>query len=189
VKRSAPQRAALVDIRWGAPQLLLSLGVFLVALIYLFSVLLASPVSVAPWVELMTEPQQVQLEVAYAVVDVRGLERPAFAVRTLPLETLSDELRVNASLEALVEELQALGVWPDALRPPRAILLEVDRRRVVVVDVPPLPAGVQVGVSEELAVLRSLSATVRAAVASAELRLTVQGEEALTLWGSVALPR
>lgn len=182
-------RNPLAGVRWSSPQLLLALGLVLLAMVQLVAALWGTRTSAPSAVEWVREEQRVAVEVPFVVVDVRGLERPAFAVRELVAGNLNDERRLNAALAALVVELQSAGVWPAELAAPLALLFEVDRRRIAVVDVPPLPASVRVGVGEEWAALRSLLATVRAVAAPAEVRFTVGGEETLTLWGSVALPR
>jgi hypothetical protein len=95
--------------------------------------------------------------------------------------------RLTAALTALRDDLLESGVWPREVEAPVGFVIELDRRRVAVVDVGALPARLVVDVADELASVRSLVATARLAASADEVRITVAGEERPSLWGRVAL--
>ena len=174
--------------RWAVPQLLIAGFVLVLAVTYALTGGQARP---APPPSMgagdATSPQAV-VEVRFVVVDAQGLERPGFA--DVPLVGVDDaSARLTAALGALRDDLIARGVWPAAVAAPAGFVIDLDRRRVAVVDMPAPPADLQVDVARELAVVRSVVATARGAVAADEVRVTVAGEERPSLWGKVALPR
>lgn len=129
------------------------------------------------------------LEAAYLVVDALGLERPGFAEVTALPAANDESTRLSASLSALRDDLVAAGVWPAALPAARAVVIEVDRRRLALIDVPELPPGMRASIADELVVVRSLVATAERTAAADEVRITVAGAERDSLWGAVALRR
>ncbi len=121
-------------------------------------------------------------DAAIVVVDREGLSR------TVVVEVRSSdafEARLAAALAALRGTLIEAGIWPERVAAPTVLSYELQRRRVVVVDVPGLEGG-GVDVLRELAVLRSLEETAFAHGAD-EVRVVVDGAPATTLWGQVAL--
>ena len=173
---------------WGSPQVLLA------ALAFVFAVGFAvtgagSRVPPPPSLAGTDVAPPVRTEeVRYVVVDARGLERPGFADVPLPAGVDDANARLTAALDALRADLLALGVWPEVVPAPAGFVVQLDRRRLAVVDVPPITPGTTVDVGRELTVVRSLVATARAAAAADEVRVTVGGEERLSLWGKVAAP-
>jgi len=129
----------------------------------------------------------VVVEVRFVVVDARGLERPGYADVALS-EAEDSSARLTAALGALRDDLLASGLWPAGVDAATGFVIELDRRRLAVLDVPELPSGTRIGVDDELAVMRSLVATARAAANADEVRITVAGEERPSLWGKVAPP-
>jgi hypothetical protein len=127
-------------------------------------------------------------EVRYVVVDERALERPGYADVALDDRPAPADL-LTAALSALRDDLRAAGIWPDGVPAPSGHVIDLDRRRVAVIDVAPLPVGGRIDVARELSVVRSLLATARATVAGADVVVTVAGAETPSLWGAVALPR
>jgi hypothetical protein len=186
--RRAIARRPLDDVRWASPQLLLTGFLFVVALAY---ALTGSPQRLAPSPPLAVDPARPDLrpvEVRYVVVDALGLERPGYADVGLPPHAVDDpNARLTAALSALHVDLRATGAWPEAVGPPAGFVLELDRRRLAVVDVSAVPADVGVDVADEWAAVRSLVATARAAVAADEVIITVDGQERPSMWGRVAL--
>lgn len=172
---------------WAAPQLLIAAFALLLAVAF---ALTGGAPRVAPPPPLGggdAPGPPVVVEVRFVVVDARGLERPGFADVTL---TGADDpsARLTAALGALRDDLLANGVWPADVDAATGFVIELDRRRLAVVDVPALPVGLRIDVDDELAVMRSLVATARAAVTADEVRITVAGEERPSLWGKVAPP-
>ena len=173
--------------RWAAPQLLIAGFALVLAVTYALTGGQARPAP-PPSMGTSDTPPQVVVEVRFVVVDAQGLERPGFA--DVPLTGVDDaSARLTAALGALREDLIARGVWPATVAAPAGFVIDLDRRRVAVVDMPEPPADLQVDVDRELAVVRSVVATARGAVAADEVRVTVAGEERPSLWGKVALPR
>ena len=174
---------------WGSPQLLLAgLGLVL-ALVYAAT---AGGPRVGPPPALPggdATPVARQLEVRYVVVDALGLERPGFADIELPPGADDASARLTAALGALRDDLVGMGAWPEAIGAPVGFVVDLDRRRLAVVDVEPAPPGVTLDVGSELTAVRSLFATARAAAAADDVRITVGGEERPSLWGKVAPPR
>lgn len=108
--------------------------------------------------------------------------------RTVDIEVTSREAfedRLAAALAVLRSTLIEDGAWPRQVGAPTVLAYEVQRRRVVVIDVPPLQ-GVGPDVLAELATLRSLEETAFAHGAD-EVTVVVDGAPAATLWGQVAL--
>lgn len=177
----------LDGVRWASPQLLLTGFLFVMALAYAVS---GAPQRPAPPPALVVGPEQPDLrplEVRYVVVDAMGLERPGYADVGLPQRAVDDPSgRLTAALAALHTDLTATGSWPDGVGAPAGFVVELDRRRLAVVDVAAVPAGVSVDVADEWAALRSLVATARAAVAADEVIVTVDGQERPSMWGRVA---
>jgi hypothetical protein len=185
------RRAVLrwLDVRWASPQVLLTAFLFLMALGYALSGapqrLVAPPPPLAVDAAL---PDLRPVEVRYVVVDAMGLERPGYADVGLPQRAVDDPSgRLTAALAALHTDLTEAGGWPPAVAAPVGFVIELDRRRLAVVDVAAAPADVNVDVADELAAVRSLVATARAAVAADEVIITVDGQERPSLWGRVAL--
>ena len=171
-----------------SPQFLLALFAFVTAAVaYLVSVPTPPP---PPPPLASSEPTApvTSAEVRYVVVDERALERPGYADVALPDRPTPGDF-LTAALAALRADLVASGVWPEAVPPPIGHVIDLDRRRLAVVDVAPRPSDVRVDVAGELSAVRSLLATARAAVPGAEVVVTVAGVETASLWGSVALPR
>jgi hypothetical protein len=176
-------------VRWASPQLLLAGFLFVVALGYsVTGGALRSVPAPPPLVVDLGPPDLRPVEVRYVVVDVYGLERPGYADVGLPQRLADDpNARLGAALAALRADLAELGVWPAAVGVPVGFFIELDRRRIAVVDVAAVPPGSPVDVAVEWAAVRSLVATARLAVAADEVRITVGGEERPSLWGRVAL--
>jgi hypothetical protein len=173
--------------RWAAPQLLIAGFALVLAVTYALTGGQPRPAT-PPSMGTGDTPPQVVVEVRFVVVDAQGLERPGFA--DVPLTGGDDaSARLTAALGALREDLIARGVWPATVAAPAGFVIDLDRRRVAVVDMPAPPADLQIDVARELAVVRSVVATARGAVAADEVRVTVAGEERPSLWGKVALPR
>ncbi len=108
--------------------------------------------------------------------------------RTVDVEVTSPDAfedRLAAALAVLRTTLVEDGVWPQQVGAPTVLGYEVQRRRVVVVDVPPLQ-GRGPDVLAELATLRSIEETAFAHGAD-EVTVVVDGAPAATLWGQVAL--
>jgi len=108
--------------------------------------------------------------------------------RTVDVEVTSPDAfedRLAAALAVLRTTLLEEGVWPQQVGAPMVLGYEVQRRRVVVIDVPSLQGG-GLDVLAELAALRSLEETAFAHGAD-EVRVVVDGAPAATLWGQVAL--
>lgn len=175
-------------VMWGSPQVLLAALAFVLAVGFAVT---GAGSRVPPPPSLagtdVALPVRTE-EVRYVVVDARGLERPGFADVDLPAGVDDANARLTAALDALRTDLQALGVWPEAVPAPAGFVVQLDRLRLAVVDVPPITPGTTVDVGRELTVVRSLVATARAAAAADEVRVTVGGEERLSLWGKVAAP-
>jgi hypothetical protein len=172
---------------WAAPQLLIA--VFALLLAVAFALTGGTPrVEPPPPVGGGDPPRPpVEVEVRFVVVDAQGLERPGFA--DVALAGADDaSARLTAALGALREDLLARGVWPADVGAATGFVVELDRRRLAVVDVPEAPPGARLDVDDELALMRSLVATARAAVEADEVRITVAGEERPSLWGKVAPP-
>ena len=172
---------------WAAPQVLIAIFALLLAVA--FAVTGGAPrIEPPPPLGGGDAPQPpVEVEVRYVVVDARGLERPGFADVAL---TGADDgsARLTAALAALRDDLLAGGAWPADVDAATGFVIELGRVRLAVVDVPAVPDDVRVDVDDELAVMRSLVATARAAVEADEVRITVAGEERPSLWGKVAPP-
>lgn len=127
------------------------------------------------------------VEVRFVVVDALGLERPGFA--DVALADVDDaSARLTAALGALRDDLLAGGIWPAGADAATGFVIELGRRRIAVVDVPALPVGATIDVADELAIVRSLVATARAAATADEVRITVAGEERPSVWGRIAPP-
>jgi hypothetical protein len=178
-----------LDVRWASPHLLLAGFLFALALAYAWSGAPQRGVPAPPPLALdPAQPDLLPVEVRYVVVDAMGLERPGYADVGLPPRAVDDPSgRLSAALAALHGDLTEMGAWPAAVGAPVGFVVELDRRRLAVVDVAAAPAGVSVDVAVEWAVVRSLVATARAAVGADEVRITVAGEERPSLWGRVAL--
>jgi len=172
---------------WAAPQLLIAAFVLLLAVA--FALTGGAPrVEPPPAVAGGGSPRPpVVVEVRFVVVDARGLERPGYADVALS-EAEDSSARLTAALGALRDDLLASGLWPAGVDAATGFVIELDRRRLAVLDVPELPSGTRIGVDDELAVMRSLVATARAAANADEVRITVAGEERPSLWGKVAPP-
>jgi hypothetical protein len=128
-------------------------------------------------------------EVRFVVVDEAGLERPGYAEVAVPRERADDvATRLVAALAALRADRLERGAWPPSVPAPDAFVYELERRTVAVVDVAAPAVGDGVAVAQELAVLRSIVATARAEAAADDVRITVAGAPAPSLWGHVALP-
>jgi hypothetical protein len=194
VKRTAPPhaRAGLRGgARWGgvtSPQFLIAAFAFIAALAaYVTSA--PTPRPPPPLLDfVLTPPARDVREVRYVVVDARGLERPGYADAAPPLDRPPAAALLTASLAALHADLAAAGIWPAGVAAPTAHVIERDRRPLALIDVPPASLGPPIEVAHELTALRSLTATARAAVPTADVRITVGGRESATLWGTVALP-
>jgi hypothetical protein len=176
-------------VRWASPQLLLAGFLFLLSLGYAVTGGALRSMPAPPALVVDMGPAQLRtVEVRYVVVDVLGLERPGYADVGLPQRLADDpSARLSAALAALRTDLVEIGVWPAAVGAPVGFFVELDRRRLAVVDVAAIPPGGAVDVAVEWAAVRSLVATARLAVAADEVRITVGGEERPTLWGRVAL--
>lgn len=172
---------------WAAPQLLIAAFVLLLAVAFAVTGGAPRVEPPPPVVGGDAHRPPVEVEVRFVVVDARGLERPGFA--DVALAGADDpSVRLTATLGALRDDLLASGVWPADVDAATGFVIELDRRRLAVVDVPAAPAGLRIDVDDELAVMRSLVATARAAVTADEVRITVAGEERPSLWGKVAPP-
>lgn len=173
---------------WAVPQVLLPAVAFVVAA--LFAAATAFGPSVPPPPPLPgtgAVAARAIREVRYVIVDELGLERPAFAEVELPVAAADDPgARLTAALALLRDERVAAGAWPPSVPAPSAFVFELDRRRVAVVDVgrpdPLDPPTVAV----EHAALRSLVATARAEAGADDVRITVAGAPAASLWGHVS---
>lgn len=130
-----------------------------------------------------TAPPLPEQDVRLVIVDAGGLERS----RTLSLAVpQGDSQRLAAVLVALRGELVQAGVWPADLPAPRVFVDTFERQKVAIIDMlVPLPVGVSV--AQELAMLRSMTAT---AVANgvASVRYLRDGQPATTLLEHVAVP-
>ena len=178
----------LDGVRWASPHLLLAGFLFVAALAYALSGATQRPEPPPPLDVDLAQPDLLPLEVRYVVVDAMGLERPGYADVGLPPRAVDDPSgRLTAALAALHTDLAATGSWPTEIGAPAGFVVELDRRRLAVVDVAAAPAGVSVDVAEEWAAVRSLVATARAAVAADEVIITVDGQERPSMWGRVAL--
>ena len=175
------------SVRWASPQVLLPLFALVWGLGYWLSAGVERIPTPLPLVELPAEGPPRTTEAAYLVVDALGLERPGYALVTVPSGANEESARLGASLLGLRDDLVAAGVWPASLPAARAAVIEVDRRRLALIDVPALPAGTRVSVAAELMVVRSLRATAERVARADEVRMTVAGEETPSLWGAVAL--
>jgi len=177
------------EVAWASPQLLL--GAFLVVLAAAYALSGRPPANVGPPPAVAVDPGAApmrQVEVRYVVVDALGLERPGFEDAALPAAAAADpSAQLEAALTALRRDLLASGLWPEAIPAAAGYVVDLDRRRIAIVDVPAAPSDLRIDVAAELAVLRSLVATARLAVAAAEVRVTVGGEERASLWGRVAI--
>lgn len=129
------------------------------------------------------EQEPVAQDVRIVTVDEDGLER----IRTVNLALPAGaSQRLAAVLAALRDELVQEGIWPSDLPAPRVFVETRDRRTVAVIDMA-VPAGSAVSVSQELALLRSLTATAEAGGAL-DVRFLRNGEPAGTLLEHVAVP-
>ncbi len=177
------------EVAWASPQLLL--GTFLVVLAAAYALTGTAPAAVGPPPAVAVDPDGVptrRVEVRYVVVDALGLERPGFDDAALPTGSADDAgALLGAALAALRRDLVASGSWPAAVPTATGFVVDLDRGRIAVVDVPAAPSDLRVDVAAELAVLRSLVATARLAVAADDVRVTVAGEERPSLWGRVAI--
>lgn len=125
----------------------------------------------------------VRSDVPIVVVDRGGLERTLL----VEVEAIDAELpRLEAALSAMREALLDAGDWPASVPAPRVYDYEVQRRRVVVIDVADLARGDHIGVLASVAALRSLRETAFAHGAD-EVEVVVDGEASVSLWGQVAL--
>ena len=172
---------------WAAPQLLLASFALILAAAFAVTGGASRPAAPPPVIAGDAPTPATTVEVRFVVLDARGLERPGFADVALA-DPDDPSARLTAALGALRDDLLAAGVWPTGVEAAAGFVLELGRDRTAVVDVPALPTGVRIDVDDELAVVRSLVATARAAVAADEVRLTVAGEERPSLWGRVAPP-
>lgn len=183
---------------WGAPQVLLAVFALVLGGIYALSARPVPSIGPAPG-PLLGEDGEAALrmvEVRYLVVDQEGLERPGFAdVPMTELAAQDPTELLNASLAALRADLLSQGAWPVVVPDPKGYVLLLDRRRVAVVDLSSGaapgagPARPLTSVAVELGAVRSLIATALIAVDAAEVRITVDGVQAESLWGNVALPQ
>ncbi len=182
---------------WGAPQVLLTVFALVVAILYAIGGR-SLPTAPAPGPLLGEEGAATSLvEIRYVVVDQEGLERPGFADVPMTEIAAQDPTEVlNAALSALRADLLAQGAWPASVPAPRGYVLLLDRQRVAVIDVRITEEGRPAGATPsrpltttavELGAVRSLVATAQVAVDAAEVRITVDGEPAESLWGSVGL--
>lgn len=180
---------ANLRVRWASPPVLLPFFALLWAISYGLS---GFEESLPPPAELAALPAATEarrIEAPYLVVDAIGLERPGFAEVVLRDAANEESALLSASLQALRDDLASAAIWPASLPSARAVVLEIDRQRLALIDVPALPAGTWLEIGQELVVVRSLVATaVRVARVDA-VRITVAGEETSALWGAVALPR
>jgi len=124
-------------------------------------------------------PQDVRL----VLVDATGLERTS-TVR-LPLPPGASQ-RMAAVMAVLRDSLLQLGVWPAELPAPRVFVETFDRRKVAVIDMR-VEAPVGVSVAQELAILRSLTASAEANGVAA-VRFLRNGLPTTTLLEHVAVP-
>ncbi|HET9025987.1 MAG TPA: hypothetical protein VFN07_00465 [Trueperaceae bacterium] len=128
-------------------------------------------------------PPLPEQEVRLVIVDESGLERSR-TVRVAVPEGASQ--RLSVVLGALRAELVQVGVWPSDLPAPRVFVDTLERQRVAVIDMlVPQPVGVSVG--QELAMLRSLTATAEANGAE-RVRYLRDGQPTTTLLDHVAVP-
>lgn len=138
----------------------------------------------APVIDLGQRPPRTETEeVRLQLVDEKGLERGVTTQVPLPKDA---SLRLSAVLGALREELVTSGTWPAALPGPRVFIVEVEGRKVAVIDLR-VPTGLGVSVGQELAIYRSLAATAEVNGA-ASVRFLRDGQPAATLLGHVAVP-
>lgn len=175
-------------VAWFTPQVLLPLLLLGFALLLL---LFTPNAAVPPAPTLLIEAPSLEqrlVEVAYVVVDAAGLERPGFADAWLERNNEDPHQTLNASLFALVADLTGAGAWPRSVPAPSAYLIEIDRRRLAVVDVAPLAPGETWPTELEWMVVRSIDATARRAALASDVRITVAGMETASLWGKIALP-
>lgn len=125
----------------------------------------------------------VRSDVPIVVVDRGGLERTL----VVEVESIDAALpRLSAALAAVREALLDAGDWPASVAAPRVYDYEVQRRRVVVIDVADLARGDHIGVLASVAALRSLRETAFAHGAD-QVEVVVDGEASVSLWGQVAL--
>ncbi len=192
--RGAATRAAppADDVRrvWTSPQVLLALVLLALAAVYALGARRPT-VAEPPRVPLSRESglQLVEREVRYVVVDEEGLERPGFADVALPADAADDRsVRLAAALEALRSDLVETGTWPATVAAPTALVFDLDRSAIAVIDLDPLGADAAVSVAQEWSVVRSLVASARAEVDADDVHLTVAGAPAETVWGHVAPP-
>ncbi|MDF1524250.1 MAG: hypothetical protein P1P87_15720 [Trueperaceae bacterium] len=174
-----------------APQVLVSGLALVLAATYALGALAGRPVATPGEVPAfdMEAVATVSREVRFVVVDEAGLERPGYAEVALPREQADDVgARLVAALAALRADRVERGAWPPSVPAPDAFVYELERRTVAVVDVAVPAVGGGVAVAQELAALRSIVATARAEAAADEVRITVAGAPARSLWGHVALP-
>lgn len=122
-------------------------------------------------------------DVRVVMVDEAGLERNRSVRLALPPGASQ---RLAAVMTALRDELAQEGVWPSDLPAPRVFVETIDRRTVAVIDML-VPAGAAVSVAQELALLRSLTATAEANGA-VDVRFLRGGEPTGTLLEHVAVP-
>ena len=129
------------------------------------------------------EDQVTPQDVRLVLVDAAGLERSS-TVR-LPVPAGASQ-RMAAVMAALRDSLVQLDVWPADLAAPRVFVETFDRQKVAVVDMLVVtPVGVSV--AQELAILRSLTATAEANGVVA-VRFLRNGLPAPTLLEHVAVP-
>lgn len=122
-------------------------------------------------------------DVRVVMVGEDGSERSRSVRLALPLGASQ---RLAAVVAALRDELVQEGVWPNDLPSPRVFVETLDRRAVAVIDML-VPTGVAVSVAQELALLRSLTATAEANGAL-DVRFLRGGEPTGTLLEHVAVP-
>lgn len=117
------------------------------------------------------------------IVDESGLERSRTLLVAVPQGASQ---RLAAVLAVLRAELVQVGVWPSDLPAPRVFVDTFERQRVAIIDML-VPQPVGVSVAQELAMLRSLTATAEAN--GAELvRYLRDGQPTTTLLDHVAVP-
>jgi hypothetical protein len=182
---SSPRRR-----RWSQvllrPHVLVALVLFGSALPWLWGGLTGGPAIRPPGPLLVGEPahRPERVDVPIVVLDRAGLRRTLL----VQVETIDAfDARLGAALQALRTVLMEERNWPPAVAAPSVQSYEAQRRRVAVIDVPPLGAAPGMELSAELAALRSLQETALAHGAD-EVRVVVGGSPAVTLWGQVALP-
>lgn len=166
---------------FGTPQVLI--GVLLVIAAVASSLAPSYGVAPAPTIALGSPDSALaEVDVRLVIHDSAGLERSVLA--RLPVPEGASQ-RLATILAALRDELVISGTWPAALPAARVFVESFDRRTVAVIDMPRTAVGVSV--AQELAILRSLTATAEANGA-ATVRFLRGGEPTTMLLEHVAVP-